>query len=113
MNPSNITNGAQVKSTNADTIQIGSSIQTSDGATSPITSPKTFTTNLTITVPANAVELVLEPSNAITVSELSNSASSFKIPASAVLVINVARMKNVYLTESTGATVVNFYFTLV
>jgi hypothetical protein len=95
---------------NQVTLQTGTHFKTLDSAASPNASPLSLTTGTTtITIPSDAAEIVLSPSAAILISELSDMSSTFQIAASGVMAVGVAGMDVMYVKAVSTATL-NFYF---
>lgn len=111
LNPQKMTSGL-VRDDNGDQIQIGSGFQTQDAASSPVTSPLTMTgSTQTLAVPTNAVELIVNPSVSMNVSEVVSMATFDVIAASTKESIPCARMPFVYINGASGT--LNFRFTVI
>ena len=93
----------------------GNKVSTVDGATSPVSSPLAVdtTTIKTLTVPSNAVALVISASVALRVSEDSDMSSYFVLPADTPLVLDVANEDYVYVRGDSASGSCYFIFQLV
>ena len=93
----------------------GNKISTSDGATSPVTSPLAVDTSSveTITVPPEAVSLVISGSVALRISEDSNMNSYFVLPADTPIILDVANEDYVYVRGDSASGSCYFIFQLV
>lgn len=102
---------------NALTGTTGAGFQTTDVSASVIGSPATVSTGgTTITVPLNAVQLVITSigTSSLLISETSGYTNTVIFTTSiAPITIDCARMANIYLKGSGGSSVVNFYFVVV
>lgn len=95
-------------------VQIGNSFQTSDATSTPQVSPLAFTNaTITIAVPDNAVELILNPSQDLRISELSSMSNYDIVAKSSKESIPVAGMSSVYITRDSSNGTVNFRFTII
>lgn len=91
----------------------GNTIQTQDATGTPVTSPTTVNTTTTLTVPQNAVSvLIASVTNAVQISEDSTQSTYFSLPAGNPQWLDCARQQYIYL-KTNGSTVVNFCFKLV
>lgn len=100
---------------NAMTGVLGTGFSTQDGTTVPVVSPATVTTGgSTITVPLNAVQMVMyTTTNPLLISETSGFSNTFLLPVATLLTIDVAKQGFIYLKGSGGSATVNFYFVMV
>lgn len=95
-------------------IQIGGSFQTSDATGTPQNSPLSYTTGvITIAVPDNAVELILNPTTDLRVSELLAMTTYDIVIGGSKESIPVARMSNVYVKRDSASGTLNFRFTII
>lgn len=95
-------------------IQIGNSFQTSDATASPQNSPLAYSTVIiTIAVPVNAVELIVNPSTAMRISELPAMTTYDVIAALSKESIPVAGMNFVYIIRDSSNGTLNFRFTII
>lgn len=91
----------------------GNVIQTQDAAGSPVASPATVNTTQTLTVPPNAVSVVIcSVTNAVQVSEDSTQGAYFSLPAGIPWEFDCADQQFVYL-KTGSSTVVNFVFKVI
>lgn len=108
--PQNLSSGL-AHDANRTPIQIGSGFQTQDAALSPITSPLTLTGSVQVlAVPGNAVECILFPSGAMTISEIAAMTTSDQIAAGSKESVPCARMPFLYVQ---GSGTLYFRFTLI
>lgn len=92
---------------------LGNYIQTIDETASPVSSPVTVNTQTTLTVPVQAAQVTITPvTNPVRVTEDSQRTAYFTVPAGAVVTLDCSNMTKLYL-ETTGSTVVSFYFNMV
>ncbi len=92
---------------------LGNLMQTQDATGTPVTSPATVNTTLTLIVPQGAVSvLIISVTNAVQVSEDSTQTAYFSLPAGNAQWFDCANQQNVYLKTS-GSTVVSFCFKIV
>lgn len=95
-------------------VQIGSSFQTSDATTVPQTSPLAYAgTEIALTVPDRAVELIVNPSTALRIYETTGSTSYDVIAAASKEAVPCARMTTVYIVRDSASGTLNFRWTLV
>jgi len=90
-------------------------ISTTDGATSPISSPLSVTTTSTstLTVPTNAVSLIISGSVALRISDDDDMTSYFVLPANTVLELDVADEDYIYVRADSSEGNCYFIFQLV
>ena len=93
----------------------GNKISTVDGAASPVSSPLAVdtTTIKTLTVPSNAVALVISASVALRVSEDDEMNSYFILPADTPVVLDVANEDYVYVRGDSASGNCYFIFQLI
>lgn len=92
-------------------IVTGCAFATQDSSGTPKTSPLAYSSSeIAITVPSNAAELVLLPSTAMRISEVTGMARYYVIPASTTLAFGVTRMDTVYIKRDASDGTLNFYF---
>lgn len=102
--------GGQRTDANRVAMTVGNNILSRDAAASPVTSPATINGAQTLTVPQNAVAVVIcSVTNAVQVSEDSTMAAYFSLPAGTVQLFYCANQQYVYL-DTASSTVVNFQF---
>ncbi len=96
---------------NALTGALGNGFTTQDGASTPVGSPLAMTGSVqTLTVPAGAFEITINPTTAVVkASEDSTMSVYFTIPVGTSQTFPCARQEYVYL-EGTSPDTVNFYF---
>lgn len=92
---------------------LGSYMQTADATASPVVSPVTVTTGTTLTVPAQAIKVTIFSSAALRISEVSNAATYFVLPANIAITIDITRQGFLYLVQDSGSCTVQFYFSMV
>ena len=98
---------------NRTAIDAGNYIQTLDATASPVSSPATVNTTLTLTVPQGATSITLcSVTNPVQVSEDSTQSAYFSLPAAIPTTIDIANQQYVYL-KTGSSTVVSFYFRMV
>jgi len=103
-----------VRDDNNVAVPIGSAFQTTDNTSPEVTSPYTYTTAVTtIVVPDRAVELILAPTTALRVSELSAVTNYYVITAGSAETFPCARMQNIYIRGDAAGGTLNFRFVLV
>jgi hypothetical protein len=91
---------------NAMTGANGNTFQTQDGAASPVTSPITVNTTQTLTVPLNAVSvLIISVTNAVQISEDSTESTYFSLPAANAQWIDCANQEFIYLKTGSSTVV--------
>ncbi len=96
---------------NGEKVQIGSVMTTLDSSGTPKASPLAYSsTEIVITIPDRAVEMVLAPSTALRVSEVTGMANYYVIPANAAEVIACARMATLYIKRDSADGTLNFRF---
>jgi len=93
----------------------GNKIATVDGASSPVSSPLAVdtTTIKTLTVPSNAVSLVISGSVALRISEDDDMNSYFVLPADTPLRLDVANEDYVYVRGDSASGDCYFVFQLI
>lgn len=102
-----------VRDANRIGVQAGGSFVTSDVTGTPQTSPLAYTNAvITIVVPDNAIECILNPSTALRVSELVGMAQYDVIAANTKESIPCAAMQNIYITRDSVSGTVGFRFTI-
>ena len=91
---------------NAMTGAQGNTFQTQDATGTPVTSPITVNTTQTLTVPLNAVSvLITSVTNAVQVSEDSTQSTFFSLPAGNPQWIDCANMQFIYLKTGSSTVV--------
>lgn len=94
-------------------LSFGNVFQTRDAAAVPIGSPVTFATTQTLTVPPNAIQvLITSTTNAVQISEDSTGSVYFTLPAGNPQWFDCADQQFIYLVVG-SSTVVSFLFKLV
>lgn len=103
------------KDGSARVMQVASSIKTEDATSTPQESPLAYTTAsvLTLTIPSDAAELIINPSTNLRVSEETAMGSYFVADASAFHVIPVGRTDYIYIKGDAADGTLNFYFHVV
>ena len=104
-----------VKDASSRVMQVASGIKTEDATAIPQESPLAYTSAavITIAIPTNAAELIINPSTNLRVSEESDLASYFVADASAFHVIPVGRTDNIYIKGDAVDGTLNFYFHII
>lgn len=106
--------GSLAREDNGNSVQIGSSIQTSDSTGTPKTSPLAYSSSvITITIPDNAVEFIVNPTTAMRISEIVGMSQYDVIAANSKEAIPCARMDFIYIVRDSADGTLNFRFTLV
>ena len=100
------------KDGSARVMQVASTIKTEDATATPQESPLAYTAAdvITITIPADAAEFIINPSTNLRVSEESTMDSYFVADASAFHVIPVGRTDYIYIKGDAADGTLNFYF---
>jgi len=95
-------------------IQIGGSFVTQDDTGTPQTSPLSYSSAvITIAVPTNALEFIVNPSTDMRISDIVGMARYDVIAANTKEAISVAEMDNVYIIRDSADGTVNFRFTMI
>ncbi len=96
-------------------VQIASGFFTTDNtAGTAMSSPKAYgTATIPLVVPPNAVELILNPSTDLRVSDVSNLLSYDVIAATSKEAIGCAKMGTVYIKQDSTSGTVNFRFSYI
>lgn len=98
---------------NAMTGALGNTFQTQDATGTPVTSPITVNTTQTLTVPLNAVSvLITSVTNAVQVSEDSTQSTYFSLPAGNPQWFDCANQEFIYL-KTASSTVVSTLWRIV
>jgi hypothetical protein len=85
---------------------VGNTFQTQDGAASPVTSPITVNTTQTLTVPLDAIQvLITSVTNAVQISEDSTQGTYFSLPAGNPQWIDCANQEYIYLKTGSSTVV--------
>ena len=106
--------GTQQKDQNRSVISSGTGIKTFDVSSPVNNSPLSYTNTVTtISVPTNAVEIVLRPSTDLRVSEDSTMTTYYVIPANQTEAIGLSRSDVLYITRDSANGTLNFRFILV
>lgn len=99
---------------NHSAMPYASGVQTSDNTGTPVTSPVALSTaTTTLTVPLNAGSVIFYAAAATNVSEVSNMASYYTIPAGGSLTVDCARMGKIYVAAVTGTPALSFLFRII
>ncbi len=100
------------KDGSARVMQVASTIKTEDATLVPQESPLAYTAAavITITIPEDAAELIINPSTNLRVSEESAMGSYFVADASAFHVIPVGRTDYIYVIGDAASGTLQFYF---
>lgn len=103
-----------VRDDNNVPVPIGSDFSTSDASGTPKVSPLAYSSSeIAITVPDRAVEMVLAPSTALRVSEVTGMANYYVIPTDTAETVPCARMQTIYIKRDSADGSLNFRFILV
>lgn len=95
-------------------IQTGNSFQTADATGTPQNSPLAYSSSvITIAVPDSAIEIILNPTTALRVSEVVGMGTYDIIAANTKEVLPCAGMASVYIKRDAADGTVNFRFSLV
>ena len=94
------------KDQNAASIQNPVQLVFQDATATPNTSPKSVTTSVTLLPPANAINLVIEPSATVTIGYVGGT-GTFSVPAGLIFPIPVIEGVGVVVT---GTCTLNFFF---
>lgn len=96
---------------NENPINVGSAIETSDASGTPKDSPLAYSSSvITLSVPANAAEIVVRPTTDMRISEASNAATYYTVLAGTIHTFPLGRMENVYIVRDASDGTVHFYF---
>ena len=106
---------SMVTDQNQKPVQIGSSFTTADITGTPKTSPLSYgtLTVITLAVPTNAVEFIVNPSSALRVSEVVGMAQYDVVAANSKEAISCARMDSIFVVGDSATGTCNFRFTLI
>ena len=93
-------------------VEVSKSFSTADATATPQTSPLTVSsTEIDITVPAKAVELIIVYTDqSIRISEVTGMARYFVLPAGYSHTLQIANTSHVYLKRDSADATVQFYF---
>jgi hypothetical protein len=95
-------------------MQAATGFVTRDGTATPLNSPLAYlTTTLSLTVPDNAVRLVLTPSTALRISDDPGMARYYVVPAGVEASFDVTLMSSVYILRDAVSGTLNFQFATV
>lgn len=105
---------AIVRDVNRIAVQAGGSILTQDATPSPYSSPLAVSsTILALTVPPNAIELILNPTATLRISEDSTMTHYDLVYGSTKEAIPCAKMDTIYIKRDAVDLTLNFRFTLI
>ena len=103
--------GALRKDSNHESIPFGGAFVTQDATGTPKTSPLAYSSSvITLTVPANAVKLVVLPTTDMRISDVSNAATYDVVPANTRETYDVANMSAVYIVRDASDGSLRFRF---
>lgn len=95
---------------------IGSGFQTQDATATPLVSPLSVSTAITLNVPDSAAEFnVLVTTAPLLVSESKSDVSTnyVSVPTGMLITFDVAKLSKLYLKGSGGTAVVSFWFNII
>jgi hypothetical protein len=107
--------GGFANDANRIAMQYANAMQSQDATASPVASPVTNMSGsgVALTVPQNAVSIVLYSSVTVLAGEDSTFTNGFTIPATTVFEIELAKQAFLYLKPSSSTNTINFYFKIV
>ena len=106
--------GSLIRDRNRVPVQAASAFVTQDNTGTPQVSPLAYTALVTtIVVPDKAVEMIVNPSTAMRISEVVGMAQYDVIAANTKEAIQCVNMSNIYVTRDSVSGTLNFRFTII